>query len=466
MTEVTVPQAAPLQRHSNVELMHAGTWGASTGTHTFTTEDFVSAASASLDCPAVRRPILKLGHVDTRFDGEPCIGYIDNLRTNEDGHSLVGDYAGMPGWMTTDVLASAYPDRSIEGEWHHKCALGHDHLFVLTAVALLGVSPPAIGTLESFQDIATLYAVTNDELEGDPVPTGKVTVTASATPTKAVALSVSSEDIRRAYYDANPSYYFWVEEIQLSPELQLIVHDDNDNSRSRVPVIVDSTADGTDAVTFGEAVPVVIRYDDVAVAETVAATRGTTAERVVFASREASRTDVKATQEEPPVTTLSEAVRDKLGITDTDADDEALIAALTNATVGTDTEAPAEDPAPVAPVTEAAPVEGTVTVDAVEFAALRRQAALGATAHERLAADDRGRYLDDAVRAGKFPPARRAHYDAMLSADPEGGKAIIDSLAPGLVPVNEQGHNHGEVSASAGNTDVANDPRFLGWKVH
>ena len=466
MTEVTVSTAAPLQRHPNVELMHAGTWGASTGVHTFTTEDFVSAATAALDCPAVRRPILKLGHTDPRFDGEPAVGFVDNMHTAEDGHSLVGDFAGMPGWMTTEVMASAYPDRSIEGEWHHECALGHDHLFVVTAVALLGVSPPAIGTLESFQDMAALYAVTNEPMEGDPVPTGKVTVTASATPTKAVALSVSSDDIRSAYYDANPDYWTWVEEIQLAPELQLIVHDDNDNSRSRVPVIVDSTGDGTEAVSFGEAVPVVIRYEDSAATETVAATRGTTAERVVYASREASRTNVQATQEEPPVTTLSEAVRDKLGITDTDADDDALIAALTNFTGGSVTEAPVEPEVPAEPATEATPVaEGTVTVDAAEFANLRRQAAMGATAHDRLAADDRKQYLDGAVRAGKFPPSRREHYNAMLSADPEGGKAVIDGLAPGLIPVTEQGHNHGDVSASAGNDDVANNPRFKNWKV-
>jgi len=464
MTEVHVPQAAPLQRHANIELMHAGTWEASTGTHTFTTEDFASAVQAALDCPAVRRPILKLGHVDARFDAEPCIGYVDNLRTNEDGHSLVGDFAGMPGWLTGEVMASAYPDRSIEGEWHHKCALGHDHLFVVTDVALLGVAPPAIGTLSSFQDMAVLYAVSNEpETEGATVPTGKVTVTASARPT-VVKASVTSEDIRRAFYERpETGWDAWLEEIQLAPELQVIIHDDRTNARSRLPVIVDEAADGTDAVSFGDAVDVVVRYEDVAATpEAVAAARGTNAERVVFASRDASR-KVQASQEDPTVTTLSEAVRDKLGLTDTDADDDALIAALTNATVAT--EAPAEPEAPAAPVTEAAPSTGTVTVDETEYANLRRQAALGATAHERLVADDRRQFLDSAVRAGKFAPARRGHYEAMLSADPEGAKALIDGLAPGLVPVSEQGHNHGDVAASAGSADPNEDVKFKNWSV-
>lgn len=462
MTEVTVPTAAPLQRVPNVELMHAGTWQASTGEHTFTPDDFASAVAA-LDCPAVRRPILKLGHVDPRFDGEPAIGYVDHVRADEDGHSLVGDFAGMPGWLNSEVLASAWPDRSIEGEWHHRCALGHDHGFVVTAVALLGVSPPAIGTLQSFQDMAGLYAVSDTETEGAHVPTGKVTVTASARPTS-VSLSVSSEDIRRAFYEQDEvSWSSWVEEIQLSPELQVIVHDDATNARSRVPVLVDSAADGTAAVSFGEAVPVVIRYEDVPAPDTVAASRGTVPERVVFASREESRTD--PTHEGEPVSSLTDAARELLGMTD--ADDDALIAALTErfgegATV---TETVTTTTVEVPQAEAVAASSGTVTVDAAEFEALRRQAQLGAQAHERQISEDRARLLDEAVRAGKFPPARREHYGAMLAADPEGGRALIESLTPGLVPVEEIGHAHGDVAASAGNDDVTADPRFKTWSV-
>lgn len=455
--EVTVPTAAPLQRVPNVELMHAGTWNASTGTHTFTADDFANASAANA-CPAVRRPILKLGHTDPRFDGEPAIGYVDHVRAAEDGHALVGDFAGMPGWLTPEVMASAWPDRSIEGEWDFECALGHSHGFVVTAVALLGVSPPAIGTLQSFQDIAALYAVgdTNTN-EDETVPSGKVTLNAGG----AVNLSVTSEDIRRAFYDRDDvAWSSWVEEIQLSPELQVIVHDDNTNQRSRVPVVVDSASDGTAAVSFGDAVPVVVRYEDVA--SPVAAAAGST-RRVMFSSRDASRTNVQATQEEPPVPTLNEALAAHLGV-DADADDAALIAALE----ARGTAAPVEPVTATAEPTPPASVQasaGTVMLDETTYNELRRTAQLGAQAYERQVAEDRERIISDAVRAGRFAPARADHFRALLAADPEGGRATIESLSPGLIPVDEVGHNHGSAAASAGNDDVNEDPRYKSWSI-
>lgn len=470
--EVTVPTASPLQRVPNVELMHAGTWNASTGKHTFTADDFANASAAN-DCPAVRRPILKLGHVDPRFDGEPAIGYVDHVRVAEDGHALVGDFAGMPGWLTPEVMASAWPDRSIEGEWDFTCALGHSHGFVVTAVALLGVSPPAIGTLQSFQDIAVLYAVgDNAEITEDgTVPTGKVTLNAPGS----VSLSVTSEDIRRAFYDRDDvAWSSWVEEIQLSPELQVIVHDDTTNQRSRVPVTVDSGADGTAAVSFGEAVPVVVRYEDVA--SPVAASAGA-GKRVMFSSRAQSRTNVQASQEDPPMTTLNEALAAHLGV-DADADDAALIAALEsrgNAAPAAPPVAPAvpgttDEPAPpVTPVETTPPAvqasAGVVTLDESTYSELRRSAQLGAQAYERQITEDRERVISEAVRAGKFAPARADHFRALLAADPEGGRATIDSLSPGLIPVDEMGHNHGSAAASAGNDDVMEDPRFKAWSI-
>jgi hypothetical protein len=158
MADVAVPTALPLSTVPDVELMRTGTWQLSTGPATFTTGDLVSAVAA-LECPAVRRPILKLGHTDPRFDGQPAIGYVNNMATAAGASVLRGDYVGMPGWLTVDVLASAYPDRSIEGWWNYQCAVGHVHPFVVTGVALLGVSPPGIGVLESLQDVATLYGV-------------------------------------------------------------------------------------------------------------------------------------------------------------------------------------------------------------------------------------------------------------------------------------------------------------------
>jgi hypothetical protein len=214
--DITVPTAPPLSRVSNVELMHTGTWPISTGVFTFTTDDLYQAVAA-LDCPAVRRPILKLGHVDPRFDGEPAVGYIDHMAVADGGRTLVGDYAGMPGWLGP-VIASAYPDRSIEGEYDFRCQMGHTHPFVLTGLALLGVAAPGIGTLESLQDVAQLYGVevaaaapnhpAQQQGGGQPVVVNVHATQEAHVPNpnpRTVAASVTSEDVIRSFYEASPS---------------------------------------------------------------------------------------------------------------------------------------------------------------------------------------------------------------------------------------------------------------------
>lgn len=163
---VTVPAPPPLVNVYGVELIHTGQWDISTGTWTATPED-LQAAVAALDCPAIHRPHLKIGHVDPRFDGEPTFGWVSNLHV-EQGRTLVGDYMGVPAWLAAkddagnSVLSSAWPHRSIEGLYDYRCQIGHVHPFVLEAVALLGVTPPGVGTLQSLQDVAIAYGVTAD----------------------------------------------------------------------------------------------------------------------------------------------------------------------------------------------------------------------------------------------------------------------------------------------------------------
>ncbi|MEV5819288.1 phage protease [Micromonospora haikouensis] len=149
-----------LARRDGVELVRTGTWQISTGQWTASRQD-LAAAVAALSCPAVRKPVLKVGHTDKRFtpgDGEPAIGWVDNMRLADGGHTLVGDYVGVPAWLN-EVMASAYPDRSVEGTYNHRCQLGHTHPFVLTGVALLGVTPPGVGTLSSLNDVRALYGI-------------------------------------------------------------------------------------------------------------------------------------------------------------------------------------------------------------------------------------------------------------------------------------------------------------------
>jgi hypothetical protein len=477
---IDIPQPPALVTVPGVELVQTGQWNLSTGPVTFTTGDMASAIAA-MDCPAIRRPIIKLGHIDARFDGEPAVGYIANPMLADSGHTIIGDYTGMPGWLATkdengqSVLSSAYPDRSVEGCFDFKCQLGHLHPFVLTAVALLGVSAPGVGTLGSLQDVAALYgvaatanqtgehvAVTIHATREDPMPNPR--------PAE-VAAGVSSEDVRRAYYE-NAPYSVWICEMQLEP-LQLITVNDDDGQYARVPIVLNG-----DTVTFGESVPVVIEYVDKPQGQQ------TTASALVFASRVESRpeqppapggkpetpqeaiqrvakasglatpTDPPAEPVEPNTPTegapmaLDEGLRTRLGLAE-DADEAAILAALDTKLNGPEptTEPDPADP-PAEPATPALP-EGIVTIDEATLTQLREQASEGVAARAQQRTEARDRALDDAVKAGKFAPARRDHWARLYDADPEGTKTTLASLEAGLVPLADKGAPGGEETKDA-----------------
>lgn len=180
MPELEVRKPIPLRTLPNIDLSALGTWHASTGVTTFTPEDMVNAVAA-LECPGVRNPVIKLGHDEpdstggVRWDGEPAMGWIGNMRM--EGAKIYGDLMGMPEWLVIQddagmsVLASAYPDRSIEIRRPFVCQIGHTHPSVITALALLGVYAPGVGVLTSMQDVYAAYTV---------APTADIVVAASS----------------------------------------------------------------------------------------------------------------------------------------------------------------------------------------------------------------------------------------------------------------------------------------------
>ena len=285
MTTPSVVQMPQLVTVPDVEIVAAGTWDLSTGPATFTTEDLAAAIQAA-QCPAVGSPILKLGHIDPRFDGEPAVGRVTNLRITSSGSKITGDLAGMPAWLG-DVLPSAYPNRSIEGSYNFRCSVGHVHPFVITALALLGVTPPGVGVLSNLGDIAGLYGVAASGGEGPlwrlRFEKGNVMASDPAGPAPTV------EDVRRSFYD-NPAFPVtsWITEIQLSPP-QLIVCDDASGQTSRIPFTMAS--DGT--VSFGTPTPVFVQYVDAPT--TVAASWGSRGEsRKIAAKAKYTQADIDA----------------------------------------------------------------------------------------------------------------------------------------------------------------------------
>lgn len=139
------------------ELMKVGTYSLSTGEFECTPE-LIKAAIQAHDAGVLRKPVVRLGHNDPRFSGDPAVGWFDNLRVSDDGSTLYGDHMGVPKWLA-DNMPSAYPSLSIEGMYDYTAPDGTGYDFVLTGVGLLGATEPGIGSLKSIQDLEVLYDV-------------------------------------------------------------------------------------------------------------------------------------------------------------------------------------------------------------------------------------------------------------------------------------------------------------------
>jgi hypothetical protein len=475
---VTTPTvlAAPLLGHvEGVELVETGTWAAASGPFSPTPGD-LAAAAAAVDCPAVRRPVLKAGHDGQHGVGEPALGYVANLRTANEGQTLVGDYRGMPAWLTEvdadghSALASAYPDRSIEGEYAYRCQLGHTHPFVVHAVSLLGVERPAVGTLESLQELYGVVAATAATDLGRLISARTYQghfvqpyVDQEGLVPQEITAAATTDDVRRAYYSGpGTGWAWWIREMYVDPP-ELIVDNDDDATIWRVPYAI--ADDGT--VTFADAQQVRVEYVTARVSageplqrfatrtESRAGQPGDSAPQTstATAAEPAAAGGTTPLPEEPMSgTSLLDGLRQQLGLA-ADADEATVLAA--------NAEALAERAdAPPADTTSTA---GVVQVDATTLDELRRQAAAGAAAREQQEVEHRTRMVDAAVSDGRIAPARRDHWIAQLSADP-GAEAVLASLEKGTVPLSPVGHD-GDAPTVVTAEVVRETPAYKNWSM-
>lgn len=445
---VDVPATPVLATVAGVELGSTGYWNISNIKDWHPTANDMAAAVAALDCPAVRRPVLKFGHTGEPGEGDPAIGLVDNLRLTDDGQTIVGDFVGVPAWLADadtegrSVLASAYPDRS--GEWEHNytCQVGHTHPFVLHAMSLLGVVRPGIGTLESLYDLYTKAP------EKEEVAVAKAAVALAGT---------TADQVRKAYYAAEPDWHLWIREMYVDPP-ELIVQNDADDSLVRVPY---TTSDDGE-VEFGDAQSVKVEY--------VAARASAGKPAVAFASRAEARPAADAATQTPPpveveeteekettVTTLSEASLQKLGL-DAEADADAINSAI--AALPAADAAPSEDAAEATPeqIAAAAKKHGLTVLDSEVAQRLTADAAAGREARDRQQTEDDAKIVDTAIGKGKITPARRDHFLASMKADREGTTTLLEkTLQESAIPLTELGHS------TQPQASVADDPTYKNW---
>lgn len=401
----------------NVELLEVGTWDTSTGTYTWTVDD-LQAAVAAQDDPAYRTPVLKIGHVDPRFDGQPAVGAVTNLRLSADKQTLIGDLSGVPKWLA-EILPSAYPNRSIEGEFGMVTATGTRHQFALSALALLGTVEPAVSTLA---DIAALFEA-------------KPTLVSATNPTKnplrfpsmppRVAAAISIDELRDAFYEAQPSgSWAWIRECYVGEDAFIIVDDDY-GSLFRIPW---SEVDGK--VAWGTPEKVVVEY--------VPAPAEPADEQVGLVLL--SRTPIPA-RRPTEVHAMSPEQLAAIGLSEdaTPEQIETQLVALGEWVI-------AERDALAAAATTKPPVvdlpEGTTVIDEAQLQELVAAAKRGADAHETLRKQNRDVFLTGCVKAGKFPPARLQYWSDYYDRDETGAREFLSKVAAGAaVPISPVGND-------------------------
>lgn len=465
----------------NIPMISTGIdYPVSTGIITVTAE-MLQDVVMSQDDPAIHPPRTKLGHDDPRFnlsilpngdvlDGEPSLGTWINLHLDENGQTLMGDLAGCPRWLA-DIMATAYPNRSIEGNFDVETVTGHKWKLCLNAVALLGVIGPGITTLD---DLPLIFSeegpdvVIEESEEGDPMSVIRSARGKSPEPAASnVQAQVNVDDVRRQYYselDQTPgTMWWWIRAIYMNP-MELIV-DDDEGGLYRVGF----TIGDDDSVVFSDPAPVKVQYVDAPAAAASQALRATLVkamgrDRIVanYTAHAESRNQKGGSMTPEQIALL----RARLGLSETELPDDADDAVIMRVLATENSSEPDPSPSPddeddddeeVAPAASAPQIpEGMVLVDAAAWSEVRQQAQAGAGVAARLSENERDQFLDEAVKAGKFPPSRREHYLAAWVADPTGTRALVDSLSPGLVPVSARG-------TAGGNSQTASDydPQWL-----
>jgi ATP-dependent protease ClpP protease subunit len=128
------------------------------------------------------------------------------------------------------------------------------------------------------------------------------------------------------------------------------------------------------------------------------------------------------------------ALREQVGFP-ADADADTIVAAVTEALSEN-----ASDDTPPTPLTTPTVPEGMVLVEAGVFQQVQADAALGRTAQETLAGQERDRAINQALKDGKIAATSREKFVEAWDKDATSTKAILDALTPGLVPIEAAGH--------------------------
>ena len=152
-----------------VPICRVGEWNPLFGDGNITREELKSIVESSKD-PEVDTPRVKIGHVSSLNsaalgDGAPALGWIENLRMDDDDVTLLGDLVDVPKKLG-GLIGKAYREVSIEMRRKIRTPSGKKYPAAMRALALLGLSPGAVKGLGSFDNINAIADLYASESEG------------------------------------------------------------------------------------------------------------------------------------------------------------------------------------------------------------------------------------------------------------------------------------------------------------
>ncbi|GAB3191772.1 phage protease [Nesterenkonia suensis] len=473
---------------TGIEIVKVGTHKAGTGEFTVTAEDLHHMVEAA-ESGRLPKPVVKIGHVNAAVenpewgDGAPAYGQLTNLQVSDDETTLLADWVNAPADLV-EKLPSAYPHRSMEATFNlvlkdEQGNVAEEYPAVLTGLALLGATPPAV------KNLAEVHTAFSDKI------TGRL-VHASGGERVQVAASLPGEMTKQELDDALRAA---VRALEVAGDVMwpyLLDWDDEQafyeiETSTGVSTLRRSyQVDGNQVVWTGDPEQVVARHSFEPVTDTASQVSAGTVPHQHARASDPGATDAAepvaepATEGETPM--LSEetlqGLRQQLGLP-ADATAEKVVEAVNTAfeandttsgdtgTANADGETPTDDtgqegdgeaPAAQAPAAQpvAASAPSTVQLSEARLEELLKDYAEMKVQLSDIQAERQATHVDEQIaaakRAGKISPREEANVRALFSEAPEAAEKFLSNLSP-TIPVTEVG-THEAVMAS-GDDEVA-----------
>lgn len=92
---------------------------------------------------------------------------------------------------------------------------------------------------------------------------------------------------------------------------------------------------------------------------------------------------------------------------------------------------------------------GVIMIDPGQLQQMQQMAARGQAAYDAQRRNERDQYIQDALMKGKVALSRKEHWEKAWDADPEGTRAMLDGLAPNMVPMEADGYSNSVATSEA-----------------